>query len=755
MNWLDALSGSKPDSPSAPGGNKPIPAPGAAQPGTRPGDDFSVRADWADILLPLGAELHHEASGGVRYWTRPGKDRRNGYSATTGYADDADRLKVFTSSWPPFADGEVYTKFAAYALVTFGGDYQAAARELGRTGYGSQQPAPVSSPAAPPGDDEVPWPAPARRSDPPEMGPHPADAERSGTQGDVPAKDTTGAHLDAIPEYPTWVLAGPLRDLVDWGIRDGFQPEAIGAAGLLTLATLTGPAHLEVSEDRTIRAHIWVPLIGESGKGKSPAIERAAAPILEMQRNQRKQYSDQLREWKKNGKESDPPVKPQLLIITDATMEALGRWLNRRYEDAEDPSGAVISNELAKTLRSLGEYKRGGGSDAEKWLELWDGKDLQIMRVGSGGTDNEVDIFVPEPVVCLGGPLTMNNIALLGEQGGGFRPRWLPHVISGKHRWLRAGKVPESWTSCVNTLLMNRSSREWKLTGASLDAWESARRRWEIQQDDPEPEDVIEALRKADQQALRVALVISESIHPGQGSELPVQAMTVAIAIVDYSISCWRAFIGGPSLALTRLDATLTPAVSALAIWLEGRPEKKARKREIQRARVGGARVPKAVDALIGEYEQTFPGSVREESVPQGGGVSVVVYAPRRDAQSNPERSNDPPGTEGVTTGDTPRQTGGPGNRESGNAQVKNIRRPEDDPERVSPVLMVTPNGDTPPGDTHAVTEGDSSPGARPLRLIPSKPCDTPGCGQPGHPYPCGHRCDEHRPGAHKRNEAS
>ena len=138
MNWLDALSDSKPVPPSAPGGNKPVPAPGPAQPGTRPGDDFSVRADWADILLPLGAVLHHEASGGVRYWTRPGKDRRNGYSATTGYADDADRLKVFTSSWPPFADGEVYTKFAAYALLNHGGDYQAAARELGRTGYGRQ-----------------------------------------------------------------------------------------------------------------------------------------------------------------------------------------------------------------------------------------------------------------------------------------------------------------------------------------------------------------------------------------------------------------------------------------------------------------------------------------------------------------------------------------------------------------------------------------------------------------------------------------
>lgn len=118
-------------------------------------------ADWADILLPFGAVLHHE-SGGVRYWTRPGKDRRDGHSATTGYADDADRLKVFTPHRPPFADGEVYTKFGAYALLNHGGDHQAAARELSRLGFGSQQPA-----AAPP--------AGSARNQPPETGPHPAD----------------------------------------------------------------------------------------------------------------------------------------------------------------------------------------------------------------------------------------------------------------------------------------------------------------------------------------------------------------------------------------------------------------------------------------------------------------------------------------------------------------------------------------------------------------------------------------------------
>jgi hypothetical protein len=158
MSWLNALAESRPDPRPAPARNGIGLPGGQAQRGDRAGDDFNERADWADILLPLGAVLHHEA-GGERYWTRPGKDRRDGCSATTGYADDADRLKVFTPHWPPFADGEVYTKFGAYALLNHGGDYQAAASELGGLGYGRQQPTAAASAPPAAGDDEVPWPS--------------------------------------------------------------------------------------------------------------------------------------------------------------------------------------------------------------------------------------------------------------------------------------------------------------------------------------------------------------------------------------------------------------------------------------------------------------------------------------------------------------------------------------------------------------------------------------------------------------------
>jgi len=102
----------------------------AAQQGSgdrlKPGDDYENRTDWADILTPHGWTLVY-AQGRTRYWRRPGKTI--GISATTGHAEDRDRLYVFTSS-TAFDTETPYTKFGACAVLEHGGDLRAAARAL-------------------------------------------------------------------------------------------------------------------------------------------------------------------------------------------------------------------------------------------------------------------------------------------------------------------------------------------------------------------------------------------------------------------------------------------------------------------------------------------------------------------------------------------------------------------------------------------------------------------------------------------------
>lgn len=119
--------------------------------GLRPGDDFNQRATWDEILIPHGW-TRMRALGQGYTWRRPGKNDP-GISATTGQAKDADRLYVFSSS-TDFEPERAYSKFAAHALLEFGGDYSAASRDLRRRGYGDQTERSRESPMAgliPPG----------------------------------------------------------------------------------------------------------------------------------------------------------------------------------------------------------------------------------------------------------------------------------------------------------------------------------------------------------------------------------------------------------------------------------------------------------------------------------------------------------------------------------------------------------------------------------------------------------------------------
>lgn len=120
------------------------PAPGAATQAPdadalRPGQDFNERGSW-DFLAEAGWQPAHRWSNGRIGWARPGKNPRDGISATTGgAADGIDRLYVFSSS-TIFATARPYTRFGAYTIMRHGGDFAAAARALRAEGYGDDRP---------------------------------------------------------------------------------------------------------------------------------------------------------------------------------------------------------------------------------------------------------------------------------------------------------------------------------------------------------------------------------------------------------------------------------------------------------------------------------------------------------------------------------------------------------------------------------------------------------------------------------------
>lgn len=111
--------------------------------GVRPGDDFNAKTTWHQLLLADGAQVFRDRGAYVE-WTRPGKDRRDGSSATSGYMG-SDVLKIFTDAWPGLRQGETYDRFGYYAHTRHNGDIREAARALSMIGYGDKGQSPAAS----------------------------------------------------------------------------------------------------------------------------------------------------------------------------------------------------------------------------------------------------------------------------------------------------------------------------------------------------------------------------------------------------------------------------------------------------------------------------------------------------------------------------------------------------------------------------------------------------------------------------------
>jgi len=89
---------------------------------------FNERTSWEELLVPDGWTAG-TVRGAETRWTRPGKVRREGISATTGH-DGRDVLKVFTSSVVDLEAERAYSRFGYLAATRYGGDRSACARAL-------------------------------------------------------------------------------------------------------------------------------------------------------------------------------------------------------------------------------------------------------------------------------------------------------------------------------------------------------------------------------------------------------------------------------------------------------------------------------------------------------------------------------------------------------------------------------------------------------------------------------------------------
>lgn len=106
----------------------------------RPGDAYNVRHTGAHVLENAGFVLARTDQNGDRHYTRPGKDTREGTSATV-YADDGHTTiwsDTCQNMWSTLQVRRPYDPFGLYTHLNHRGDYTASSRHLQQQGYGNQ-----------------------------------------------------------------------------------------------------------------------------------------------------------------------------------------------------------------------------------------------------------------------------------------------------------------------------------------------------------------------------------------------------------------------------------------------------------------------------------------------------------------------------------------------------------------------------------------------------------------------------------------
>lgn len=102
----------------------------------RPGDDWENKTDWDEgWFTGQGWTVSHRL-GSETFWVRPGKNAKDGHSASTGYNGEKDRLYVWSSS-TGLPTEQPLTKFYVYAHYHHRGDMKAAASALRRQHFGA------------------------------------------------------------------------------------------------------------------------------------------------------------------------------------------------------------------------------------------------------------------------------------------------------------------------------------------------------------------------------------------------------------------------------------------------------------------------------------------------------------------------------------------------------------------------------------------------------------------------------------------
>ena len=267
----------------------------------------------------------------------------------------------------------------------------------------------------------------------------------------------------------------------------------LAAATLPAMASAVGGnTTLELASGWRIPPVFYVALVGPPGAAKTPAIERAIAPIRRVQDN--------------GFRDADDGGAGMRFLVDDTTTEKLGELLKNHERGL-----LMVVDELKAFFGGHGQYKEhGSGRDRQFYLSAWSGISVIVDRVKRG------TLYVPNPTLSVIGGIQPDVFAgiTIGADDGMW-PRFLltysDPPARGAKRWHRPDpefpKVLERYDDLWNDVRdKNLHPRKLPLTDDGMDAWIE----WYNRHYDTQPPPVlVTAWTKVETHVARVALVLA------------------------------------------------------------------------------------------------------------------------------------------------------------------------------------------------------------------------------------------------------
>lgn len=354
------------------------------------------------------------------------------------------------------------------------------------------------------------------------------------------------------PAYPVAAL-GPLAPACEAIAEQGQVQPAMAGQALLGAASLLTQGLFNVETGNGSRPlSLFLLTLGDSGDGKSTAQGAALAPVNDWQRQQAKEYREDLREFeraksRRKQKGDDPPEAPvsPFRLASDSTVEGL-----RRDLDTGPCSQGIFTDEAAAILAGYGMSADHRSKTAGVFSKLWDQGHLSVSRATGARVERygrRVALhWLIQPAAAsesLGDPL----LSALGfwprflaawpapqapRVARPFRPHTLPAV--GGY-WQRCAELlevelPEDATDCPVLAL---SQEAHAILAGAFESFEREARRGSLREIKPF------ALR-ATEQACRVAGVLTAFAG---GQMVSAETMRGALALVAYALKTWQALL--------------------------------------------------------------------------------------------------------------------------------------------------------------------------------------------------------------------